>query len=409
VTDARIRPARAPILAGAPTGPLAGLRVLDLSRMLPAGALTQLLGDLGADVIKIERPPLGEETRLYGAELGGTTAPHAFIDRNKRSVALDLSDPRGVQAVRALAATSDVVVESFRPGVADRLGVGYEQLREVRPDVVYCSVNGYGSEGPRAAEPGHDVNYLAYAGALHFGGTADHGPQLAGTQSADLLGGLTAGMGVLAAVVAVRSGQPGRRVEVALADAALWGVGIHLSSWLAGGGADGPESTVVTGAGPAYRIYRCRDDRHLAVGAIEERFWITLVRALDREDLASRQHDPSAIAELEALFVSAPRDDWLAKLSGLDTCVTPVQDFDEVRADPQYAARGMFAPVPGVPHAMQVSQPIRFSTPLPQATPASATVGGDTMDVLAELDLAPDVLQSAREWNRASRPVVGRP
>lgn len=377
---------------------LSGTTVLDLSRMLPAGALTQLLADMGAEVIKVERPGHGDDTRAFGARVAGTSASHAFIDRGKRSVALDLKDPVGREAARRLAAGADAVVESFRPGVAARLGLGYEDLHALNPRLVYCSVNGYGTGGPREQAPGHDLDYLAYAGVTGFGGTRADGPAVAGVQSADIIGGLVGAVGLLASLLAARADGRGRQVEVALADAALWSLGLHVSSYLAGGEPEGPESTAVTGATPSYRVYRCGDGRHLAVAAVEPQFWRELVEAIDRPDLVARQADRTAIAELDALFATRPRDEWLALLEHRDTCVAPVQDFAEVAADEQFAARGMLTPVPEAHDVLQVGTPLRFSTPLIPPAPAAAQVGRDTLDVLAGLGLDDDQLARARRW-----------
>lgn len=379
-------------------GPLTGVRVLDLSRMLPMGAISQLLADLGADVVKIERPGTGEETRQFGEPVGGTTAAHAFIDRGKRSVAVDLKNPHGITVVRELCRNSDILLESFRPGVADRLGLGWQDLQPVNPQLVYCSVNGYGTGGPRDAEPGHDLNYLAYAGAMNFGGSRAHGPQLSGIQTSDLIGGLVGGVGLLAALVAVRSGGPGTRVEVALADAALWAMGLHASSFLAGDTADGPESTVVTGAVPCYRVYTCSDGRYLSIAAIEPQFWAEVVQVLGRPDLLTRHHDPAAIEVLAEIIGGAPLADWVHRFRGRDSCVAPVQNLAEVAADPQFRARGMIVPVPGHPAVDQVGTPITVSDGLTPVRPAAAVVGADTHQVLAELDLDPAVLASVQQW-----------
>ncbi|MDT9591662.1 CaiB/BaiF CoA-transferase family protein [Nocardioides zeae] len=392
-----------------PTTPLAGVRVLDLSRMLPVGALTQLLADLGAEVVKVERPGAGEESRGHGPAVAGTTATHAFLDRGKRSVALDLKDPRGVRAVHALAAACDVVVESFRPGVADRLGVGWDDLRTVNPRLVYCSVNGYGTGGPREQEPGHDLNYLAYAGATGFGGSRAHGPAVGGIQTADLLGGLTGGIGLLAALVAVRAGAPGRRVEVGLADAALWALGLHVSGWLAGGGAEGPEATTVTGASASYRVYACADGRHLAVGAVEPQFWAAFTDVIGRPDLRTRQHDPAAVDEVAAAVATRTLAEWQEALGDRETCAGPVQDFAEVRDDPQFRARGMLVPVPGDPGVEQVGTPVRLDgrTRHPDR-PAAPAVGQDTSTVLAACDVDDDVRAAALRW-ASGRPADALP
>jgi crotonobetainyl-CoA:carnitine CoA-transferase CaiB-like acyl-CoA transferase len=376
---------------------LRGITVIDLSRMLPAGALTQLLADMGAEVIKVERPGAGDETRAFGARAAGTSAAHAWQDRGKRSIALDLKDPDAVEVVRRLVRGADAVVESFRPGVADRLGVGYTQLRGVNPTLVYCSVNGYGTGGPREQRPGHDLNYLAYAGVAGFGGTREHGPAIAGVQSADIIGGLMGAVGLLGALIE----REGRHVEVALADAALWAIGLHMSSYLAGG-PSGPQSTAVTGALASYRVYRCADGRHLALGADEPQFWTAAVEAVDRPDLAARQQDPEAIAEFEALFATRPRDEWVALLDQAGTCAAPVQDFAEVARDPQFAARGMLVPTPGEPETRQVGMPIRFGGEPVAPAPAAPQVGRDTIEILEGLGLTKEQFERASRWAPAA-------
>ncbi|MFB8388291.1 CaiB/BaiF CoA transferase family protein [Microbacterium sp. NPDC055910] len=379
--------------------PLEGLTVVDLSRMLPVGVLSQMLADLGARVIKIERPGTGEEAREYGGRLpGGASAGHAFIDRGKESVAVDLKHPHGLEIVRALVGRSDAVLESFRPGVAERLGVGYEQLRAVNERLVYCSVNGYGSGGPRDGDPSHDLNYLAYSGALHFSGSADGGPQLSGIQSADLIGGLAGAVGLLAALWSVRGGGPGAKVEVGLADAALWAMGMHVSSWLADGRSHAPASTAVTGAVPSYGVYRCADGRYLAVAALEPQFWAEFVDAAGRPDLLARRTDPAAIGEVADLVASRDLAAWVQLLEGRETCVTPVQTFAEALVDPQFQARGMFVPVPGSPDALQVGSPIRMARPWTPGRAAHPVVGGDAESILSELELSADISRSAREW-----------
>ncbi|HEX5192988.1 MAG TPA: CaiB/BaiF CoA-transferase family protein [Solirubrobacteraceae bacterium] len=375
---------------------LDGVRVLDLSRMLPAGALTQVLADLGADVVKVERPGSGDESRAFGARVAGTSATHAFLDRGKRSIALDLKHPDGVAVVRRLAARCDAVVESFRPGVAERLGLGYEDLRALNPRLVYCSVNGYGTGGPREQAPGHDLNYLAYAGVTGFGGSRAGGPAIAGVQSADVIGGLLGAVGLLAALISVRDGGDGERV--ALADAALWAIGLHVSSFLAGGEPQGPESTAITGATPSYRLYACADGRHLAVGAVEPQFWRALVEAVGRPDLAARQDDPAAIVELERLFATRTQREWLSVLEHRQACVAPVQDFADVVADEQYAARRMIVPVPGEPDVRQVGNPVHAAGASTTPAPAAATVGRDTAEILREIGLSGEELTRACRW-----------
>ncbi|HTX13124.1 MAG TPA: CaiB/BaiF CoA-transferase family protein [Solirubrobacteraceae bacterium] len=365
-------------------GLLSGIRVVDFSRLLPGAAMTQLLADMGADVIKIERPGDGDDIRRAGPMTHGSSAVHLFLDRGKRSVALDLKTSEGTAAAVKIASTADAVVESFRPGVADQLGLSYEVLREHNPKLVVCSLNGYGNTGPRSLAAGHDLNYCAYAGILDFGGWAEEGPRPSGAQVADVTGGTLGAVGLLAAVLsASRTGQ-GTRISVALADAALWTIGIHVSAFLADG-TQGPRSSDLNGSLPCYDVYECADRRYVAVGALEPKFWHALVHALNRPDLAPRQYDSAATAELRALFRSQPLSYWLATLEGTDACVAPVQRFDELTADPQFAANGTFIEAPaGSGRITQVSTPLRSPAIDPPKRSAATTVGEHTAEVLAE-------------------------
>lgn len=371
-------------------GLLNGIRIVDFSRLLPGAALTQLLADMGADVIKIERPGAGDDIRRAGPETNGSSAVHLFLDRGKRSVALDLKSPAGVAAAVKIAATADAVVESFRPGAADQLGLSYEALSEQNPKLVYVSLNGYGDTGPRSLAAGHDLNYCAYAGILDFGGWEQDGPRPSGAQLADVTGGTLGAVGLLGAVLSASRTGRGARISVALADAALWTVGIHVSAFLAGG-PQGPRSSDLNGGLPCYDVYECADGRYLAVGALEPKFWQALVHGLDRPDLAGKQYDSAAGGQLRELLRSRPLAHWIGLLEGSDACVAPVQRFDELRADPQFAANGTFIEAPaGSGRITQVAAPFRSPAISGPVRSAPVAVGEHTAEVLAEcgIDLA---------------------
>jgi alpha-methylacyl-CoA racemase len=370
-------------------GLLSGLRIVDFSRLLPGAAMTQLLADMGADVIKIERPGAGDDIRRAGPTTHGSSAVHLFLDRGKRSVALDLKTAEGIAAAVKIAGTADAVVESFRPGAADQMGLSYEVLSEHNQRLVYLSLNGYGDFGPRSLDAGHDLDYCAYAGILDFGGWAQDGPRPAGVQVADLTGATVGAVGLLAAVLsASRTGQ-GTRLSVALADAALWTVGIHVSAFLAGG-PQGPRSSDLNGGLPCYDVYECADGRHIAVGALEPKFWQALVHGLNRPDLAAGQYDSAASDSLRELFRSRPLADWIETLDGADACVAPVQRFEEVLADPQFAANGTFIEAPaGSGRITQVAAPFRSSAIGGPERSAPIAVGEHTAEVLAECGVDP--------------------
>ena len=327
--------------------PLAGLRVLDLTRLLPGPVCTLYLADLGADVVKIEDLAAGDYARSLGTAPGSVSAFYRAVNRNKRSAAIDLKQPAGLAAFMALAERADVIVESFRPGVVASLGIDYAAVAALNPRIVYAAISGYGQDGPRARVAGHDINYLGYAGILDQTGVRDGPPALCNLQIADLLGGAAAAaIAILAALVGAQRHGRGRYVDVAMADASLAHniFALHaLTQW----GRTIPRGRdLLTGGVPCYGIYGTQDGRWLAVGALEDKFWRALCAALDRADLA-----PLAFAagsegervrrELEAIFAAAPLAHWVERLARIDCCVTPVLTLDEALADPQFTARGM--------------------------------------------------------------------
>ena len=375
---------------------LSGLRIVDFSRLLPGAVLTQLLADMGADVIKIERPEKGDDIRRAGPATHGTSAIHLFLDRGKRSVALDLGSAEGHRAAVAIVATADAVIESFRPGRAAELGLSYEALSEGNAKLVYCSLNGYGDSGPRARVAGHDLNYCAYAGMLDFAGWEGEGPRAPGVQVADVAGGTIGAVGLLAALLSCSRTGEGARIEVALADVALWTIGIHVSSYLAGG-PQGPRSGDLNGRWPCYDIYECADGRFIAVAALEPKFWTVLVDALDKPDLAARQFDSDLTAELRELLRSRPQAHWLSRLEGIDSCVAPVRRFDELTDDEQFATNHMFIEAPaGSGRIKQVGTPLRSAAIARPSRSAAVVVGEHTAEVLAECGISLGAVSAAR-------------
>jgi alpha-methylacyl-CoA racemase len=325
--------------AAAAPGPLAGVTVLDLSTVGPAARATRLLADYGATVVKVGAVP--------GRGPAGVTPPFFAYSagRGMRRVRLDVRHPDGLEAFLALAAGADVVVESFRPGVVDRLGIGYEHLRAVNPGIVYCSTSGYGQDGPRSTWAGHDLNYLAVSGYLATSGPrADGGPPIPGATIADAAaGGMHAALAITAALFSRQLTGEGTFLDVSVADGALWMMSLAVDEHLAIGTEPGPGHDVLTGRYACYDTYRAADGRWLAVAAIETKFFVNLCRALGCEELAGRQYDDEAQDEirvaLAAAFARSDRDTWVATLAGADTCVAPVQTASEIAHDPQFISR----------------------------------------------------------------------
>jgi crotonobetainyl-CoA:carnitine CoA-transferase CaiB-like acyl-CoA transferase len=342
------------------SAPLEGIRVLDLSRLLPGAVCTLHLADLGADVVKVEDTGRGDYARSLGiapgaaggSASGAVSAFYRMVNRNKRSLALDLKAGAGRDAFLRLAQRADVIVESFRPGVIDRLGVGYANVAAINPRLVYCSITGYGQTGPYRDRPGHDINYLGYAGVLDQTGTADGAPALSNLQVADLLGGaMNAATAILAALFgAARSGR-GAHVDIALTDGALAHNIFALHAIETMGHAQPRGRDLLTGGVPCYGVYATEDSRYLAVGALEAKFWRALCDALERPDLvaghlATGREGAAVRQELAAVFARRPQAHWVERLAGVECCVTPVLTPDEAMDDAQVRARGMVVTAP---------------------------------------------------------------
>lgn len=354
------------------SAPLDGVRVLDLSRLLPGPVCTLHLADLGADVVKVEDTGAGDYARSLGlAPTDGraaSDAPSAFfrmVNRNKRSLALDLKASAGREAFLRLAQRADVIVESFRPGVVDKLGVGYAAVAARNPRIVYCSITGYGQTGPYRDRAGHDINYLGYAGVLDQTGTSGGPPALSNLQVADLLGGsMNASTAILAALFgASRTGQ-GSHVDVAMTEGSLAHNIFALHAIETLGRVQARGADLLTGGVPCYGVYATQDGRYLAVGALEGKFWRVLCEALDRPDLIAGQlstgHAGALVRQqLAAVFAQLTQAQWIERLADIECCVSPVLSLDESLADAQVRARDMI--VIGADGIRQYAPPFRLS------------------------------------------------
>ena len=399
--------------AGVVDPPLAGIRVLDLTRLLPGPMCTLYLADLGADVVKVEDTGAGDYARRLAPSAGGprtrATAWFNAINRNKRSIAIDLKSAGGHAAFIALAKAADVIVEGFRPGVVTSLDVDYDAVRAVNPKVVYCALSGYGQTGPRAAFAGHDINYLGYAGTLNYTGERGGRPALANLQIADLLGGAaSAAIGILAALFGAQRTGRGRYVDVAMADAVLAHQIFLLGALEDDGAVAQRGDDLLTGGVPCYGVYATSDARWLAVGALEAKFWNALCATLERPDLAPLQFAVGADgervrSELAAIFGAASLAHWRARFADVDCCVTPVLTFDEALADPQFGAREMVVDRPD--GSRQYAPPFKLSPDAFAVTRDAPKHGEHTDEVLREAGFdarAIDALVRERVVKRAS-------
>jgi len=324
--------------------PLTGIRVLDLTRLLPGAYCTQLLADMGADVIKVEEPDRGDYMRWTPPLVDGQSALFNAVNRNKRSVTLNLKAATGRDVLLSLADRADVLVEGNRPGVMDRLRLGWDVLHARNRRLVMCSITGYGQDGPYASRAGHDLNYMATAGALGLNGERDGPPVPLSVQVADVGGGgLQPAVAILGALVGVQRGGEGRWIDAAMTDGAVAWLALVFAAREAGERVARGDQRLA-GRYACYRVYECEDGRHYSVAALEPKFWSSLCQALERPDLIEHQYsdDSSVQTELEEIFRTRTRDQWRENLSGLDACCEPVLDLDEVPSHPQIAARRIF-------------------------------------------------------------------
>ena len=333
--------------------PLSGLRVLDLSRLLPGPFATMILADLGALVDKVEDPSGGDYLRVMPPHVGDPTqgtpmnASFWMLNRGKRSAVIDLKKPEGQDALRRLIVGYDVLVESFRPGVMDRLGLGYESLRQLHPGLVYCAITGYGQDGPAALRAGHDIGYLARAGVYGLTGPEDGAPQVAGVQMADIAGGgLFAVSGILAAIHARAQTGRGRFVDVSMCEGSVMLGAFGIMSALAGDLGHARGAGPLNGGIAPFATYATQDGRAMTLGALEPKFWIAFCTGAGLEPamdaLMPGAHQAGWKQRLRDVFAQRTQAEWIAFSEKVDCCLEPVLLPEEVPADPQHAARGLF-------------------------------------------------------------------
>ncbi len=377
---------------------LAGVSVLDLSTVGPGTRCTRILADYGARVVKVGAP-----ARKAGVQV----EPHFYAYSARRGfeqVRIDLKAPEGRDAFLALAARADVVVESYRPGVAGRLGIGYADVARVNPRIVYCSTSGYGQTGPAATWAGHDLNYLALGGYLHTSGRGENGkPPLPGATIADsAAGGMHAAIAILAALMRRGAAGDGEYLDVSVTEGVLSLMSLYIDEHLATGSSPGPGHDVLSGRYAFYDTYRCRDGKWVAVGAIEAHFYRNLCKALGCEAWIWRQLDDAAQPQIRAAFAAAfatrDRDAWVAELAPNDTCVAPVYAIDELARDPHLAARGAFSEATSADHGSfrQVAPVLAGMSRSDAPIAVSDAKHTNTEALLREAGLAPAAIDALR-------------
>jgi len=399
------------------SGALADVKVLDLSRLLPGGFCSLLLADFGAEVLKVEDTGMGDylrwsAPRYEGADESAGSALFLALNRGKRSIRLNLKDERGREVLLRLAREHDVLLESFRPGVMDRLGVGYDRLRQENPGLVYCAITGYGQDGPYTGRSGHDMNYLGLNGLLGLTGESGGPPVQSAGQIADVGGGALMGaFGILAALRERERSGEGQLVDVSMFDGSLSWLALVAAKYLCDGQTPARGDLELAGRLICYRPYACKDG-WVTLGALEPKFWQAWCRGVGREDLVERQFNPpgsEAHGEVERIFLERTRAEWDDFASHHDCCLEPVLDLDEALDADLTGAREMVVRLdqPGADTVRLLGVPVKLSrTPGEPAGPGPA-LGQHTREVLADLGYAEDEMAALEEAGSVAGPASG--
>lgn len=388
-------------------GPLQGIKILDFSTLLPGPFATMMLGDLGAEVLKVEAPHRPDLMRLAPPFDGGVSAGHMAVNRNKKSIALDLKKPASVEIVKKLVMHYDVLLEQFRPGVMDRLGLGYGALERVNPRLIYCSLTGYGQTGPYRDRAGHDINYLALSGILSFSGRKEHGPVPQGVQIADVgAGSYNAVVSILAALIHRERTGEGQHLDVSMTDGCIGWATVVATRFMVGGQVPGYETEFLNG-GSFYDCYRTKDGRYVSVGSIEPQFFQALCAGIGRPDLVGAQGwgmEPGDMwgpikREIAEIFASKTLEEWVAIFKDLDACVEPVLTIEEMIEHPQVKARDMVVDVrkPDGATQRQINSAFKFSKTPPEIRSTGPALGEHTEEIMKWLGYDDREIASLRD------------
>ena len=382
---------------------LSGLKVLDLTRLLPGPFCSMLMADLGADVIKVEEPKIGDYIRAWPPKIGGNSGYHAVLNRNKRSLTLNLKDPEGKAIFEKLAAGADVVLEGFRPGVMGKLGLDFRSLERINPRLVYCSISGYGADGILANKAGHDINYLALSGVLSHSGKDR--PTVSGVQIADIGGGaLMAAFSIMAALFARERLGRGQFIDISMTDGSLAWNCMRWGKFIAGGQVPTPGDDMLNHGVACYNIYRTADGRYMSLGALEPQFWKAFCRAAGRPEwdtplyFEPGAHQKELIESVSEFFRQKTMAEWVEFLKDTDCCCEPILNLDEVMESRLMKERAM---VVDLVHASwgaykQLGIAPKFSL-TPGALKSHAPgLGEHTRPILEQLGYSPAVIEELK-------------
>ncbi len=382
--------------------PLSGIKILDLSRLLPGPLATQMLADTGAEIIKIEDVNSPDYIRFFPPFVGDDSALYLSLNRNKQGIALNLKSEEGKEIFFSLLKTADVVIEHFRPGVLDKMGIGYDYAKSINPKIIYVSITGYGQTGPYAQKAGHDLNYIAMSGLLANIGTKEK-PVIPGVQIADVSGSYAAVNGCLAALLQREKTGTGQHVDISMTDSAVpFATLIHAAAWADGRNIE-RENFQLSGELVNYNVYETADAKFVALGALEPKFWMTFCDAVNKPEWKNKTFGPAdeiqkLKEEVSALFKNKTRKEWEEFSNQHDVCLSPVLETNELQNNPQLQARNMVLETEtGTKKLNTIGAAIKFSASENQPTKSAPKFGQDTDSVLAQLGYSNEQLTELKQ------------
>lgn len=373
--------------------PLDGIKVIDLSRLLPGPLCTLILADLGAEVIKVEDHMGGDYIRWVEPKMKHQNPTFYALNRNKKSIRLNLRFEEGKEILKNLVRSADVVVETFRPEVMDRLGLGWNQLKDINPRLIYCSLTGYGQNGPYKELPGHDLNYLAITGALSMMQTHGGVPVMSGMPIADIGGGsLPAAVAILAAIYSVHSTGVGQFLDVSMVDGLSFFLFFLMTQYMANKDLHRIENDWINGGYAFYNVYQASDGKYLALGCVEEKFWSNFCKGIQKEELipemfSEQPRRSEIIDEIAEVIKSKTSSEWLEIFRHSDVCITRVNNLEEALNDPHIQQRQLWFMQEYSPEGLipQINFPVKFSEQNPGWRTPPPQLGEHTQDVLLSI------------------------
>ena len=388
------------------TGPLEGVRIIDFTRLLPGPLATMMLADMGADVIKVEDPDSPDYIRGFEPLIEGTSAFYYALNRNKRSLAVNTLSQEGKAIIIELVKNSDILIEQYRPGVMKKFGMDYDTLHAVNPRLIYISITGYGQDSSMSQAAGHDINYIAMAGALGITGADNGEPFIPGFQLADIAGGSYMTMNALTAALFKREKTGiGEYIDIAMTDSVLPFIALPFAAQQTGGDNFKRGKFQLSGGQANYNIYICSDAKYLALGSLEPKFWNTVCDKLNKPEwkekiIADDATQQSIRKELQNIFLQKTREQWLSFFSNDDICLTPINDLDEIATDKYLNERKLFVDFKiGGKDFKTIAQPVKFASVTGDNNWIAPQLGEDTCTILKELSLTDDKITELKRSN----------